>query len=68
MLPIPGGHGTVIRSLYPADGGVGEELQGETVGAGELPVVREGLSDGVTGCVLPNPKWRSKVETRSGWR
>ena len=40
MLPIPGGHGTVIRSLYPADGGVGEELQGETVGAGELPVVR----------------------------
>ena len=34
LPPMLGGRGTGRRSIYPADEGVGEELQGETAGAG----------------------------------
>ena len=36
MSSIPGGQVTVRRSLYPEDEKGGEELQGETEGAGQL--------------------------------
>ena len=31
------------QSLYPADDGGGEELQGDTEGVGQMPLVQEGL-------------------------
>ena len=42
------------RSLYPEDDRDREELQGEAVGLGALPGMREVLVEGVTGCAPPN--------------
>ena len=52
---MPGDRGTGRQSLYLADDRGGEKPQGEAAGAGELPGVREGLGEGVTGCAPPNP-------------
>ena len=66
--PIPDGRGTGRQSLYPEDDGDGEELQGATVGVGELPGVREGLGKGITGCAPPNPARRGEWGTGAGGR
>ena len=57
---MPGKRGTGRQRLYPAYERGGEELQGLTVGAGELPRVEEGIGEGFTGCALPNPEWSGK--------
>ena len=63
-----GGQSTVRQSIYPADDGGGEELQGATATAVELTVVREELGEGVTECTATNPKWRGEGGTRVGGR
>ena len=54
MPSIPGGRGTGILMIHPADDGGGAELQGETYGAGQIPRVWEISDKGVTGYALPN--------------
>ena len=56
-----GGWGTGIQSLYPEDEGGGEELQGESLGAGALPGLREGFGEGVNGHVPQNPAQSEKM-------
>ena len=67
---MPDGRGTGRQSLYSEDERGGEELQGLTKGAGELPRVQEGLGEGVTGCEPPNPARRGKGWSGTGrkWR
>ena len=55
------------QSLYLTDDGGREELQGAASGVGELPGVREGLVEGVTGCELPNPARSEEGENGSRW-
>ena len=38
-----------------------KDLQGETAGAGAMPRVWEGLSEGVTGYPTPNPAQRGEM-------
>ena len=44
----------------------GEEIQGETEGGGNLPLAQEGIDNGVTVCILPNPSRRGEGESRTG--
>ena len=56
------------QTLYPVDGRGGEELQVEAVGVVSLPIVREGIGKGVTGCSPPNPARSGKGGFRAGRR
>ena len=64
MPPMPGRRGKGRLSLYPADEEGKEDLQGYTSGAGELPIVQEGLGEGVTGCAPLNTAPRIKRRAR----
>ena len=66
MPPMPGRRGKGRLSLYPEDDKGKEEIQGDTAGVGELPRVREGIDEGVTGCAPPNPARRGKGGTGTG--
>ena len=57
MLAFPGGRGAGRQGLHLEDDGIMDELQGAAVGAGPIPVMREGAVKGVTGDAPPNPSW-----------
>ena len=54
LTSTPGVRDIGRQSLYPADYGGREGLQGETVGEGLLLLFQEVIGKGVTGCALPN--------------
>ena len=66
MPPISGGQGTCRQILYLSDDTGEEDLKGVTVGAGEIPRVREGIGEGVNDCAPPNPACRGEGGTGAG--
>ena len=61
MHSIPGIRGEVRQGLHTADDERGMEFQGEIVGTGALPGVREGTGEGVTGGAPSNQVRRVQV-------
>ena len=55
MQAIPGSQGAGRQDIHTADDGGGTDFQGEAAVTGALPVVREGIDEGVTGGAPPNP-------------
>ena len=52
---VPNSRGVGRISLHTEDDSRGKYFQGDTAGMGDLPGVREGTGEGVTGGAPPNP-------------